>query len=104
VSLIILQSEPDIELVHTLDVEVTDGRATLAALMDVTGTPQDRARRLAQTLDTMLDDGRFSRLASRELVALRAAVWSAATIAEDLETAQQARQPQKQRPVRWWRR
>ena len=77
-------------------------RSSLAGLMDTTGTPQDRARRLAQTLDAMLDDGRFSRLASRELVALRAVVWAAAAIADDLEDAQQRRQPQ--RPVRWWRR
>ena len=77
-------------------------RSTLAGLMDTTGTPQDRARRMAQTLDAMLDDGRFSRLASRELVALRAVVWAAAAIADDLEDAQQRRQPQ--RPVRWWRR
>lgn len=79
-----------------------DGRSTLAALMDTVGTPQDRARRLAQTLDAMLDEGRFSRLASRELVALRAVVWSAATLADDLEDARQAKQTQ--RPVRWWRR
>ena len=77
-------------------------RSTLAGLMDTTGTPQDRARRLAQALDAMLDEGRFSRLASRELVALRAVVWAAAAIADDLEDAQQRRQPQ--RPVRWWRR
>lgn len=79
-----------------------DTRTALAGLMDTTGTPQDRARRLAQTLDAMLDDGRFSRLASRELVALRAVVWAAAAIADDLDEAKQRRQPQ--RPVRWWRR
>ena len=78
-----------------------DTRGTLAAMMDTTGTPQDRARRLAVELDAMLDDGRFSRLASRELVALRAVVWSAAAIADDLECAEQRRQPV--RAVRWWR-
>jgi hypothetical protein len=79
-----------------------DMRGTVATLMDAAGTPQERARRLAQTLDAMLDDGRFSRLASRELVALRAVVWAAAAIADDLCEAEQRRQPQ--RPVRWWRR
>jgi len=87
-------------MISHLDGEAT--RTALATLMDTTGTPQDRARRLAQTLDAMLDDGRFSRLASRELVALRAVVWAAAGIADDLDEAEQRRQPQ--RPVRWWRR
>lgn len=86
-------------MISHLDGEAT--RTALASLMNTNGTPQDRARRLAQTLDAMLDDGRFSRLASRELVALRAVVWAAAGIADDLEDAQQRRQPQ--RPVRWWR-
>ena len=87
-------------MISQFDSEVA--RSTLAGLMDTTGTPQDRARRMAQTLDAMLDEGRFSRLASRDLVALRAVVWAAAAIADDLEEAQQRRQPQ--RPVRWWRR
>lgn len=78
-----------------------DARTALATLMDTAGTPQERARRLAETLDAMLDDGRFSRLASRELVALRAVVWAAAGIADDLDEAEQRRQPQ--RLVRWWR-
>ncbi len=87
-------------MISHLDGEAT--RTALATLMDATGTPQERARRLAETLDAMLDDGRFSRLASRELVALRAVVWAAAGIADDLDEAEQRRQPQ--RPVRWWRR
>lgn len=88
------------DMISHLDGNAT--RTTLATLMDAAGTPQERARRLAETLDAMLNDGRFSRLASRELVALRAVVWAAATLADDLECAEQRRQ--LQRPVRWWRR
>lgn len=82
--------------------EATTTSSAVVDIMDPAGTPQERARRLAIALNAMLNEGRFSRLASRELVALRAVVWSAASIADDLEDAQQQRQ--RQRPVRWWRR
>lgn len=87
-------------MISHLDGEAT--RTALATLMDATGTPQDRARRVAETLNEMLEAGEFARLTSRQLVALRGVVWAVSEIADDVEMAQQQRQPQ--RPVRWWRR
>jgi hypothetical protein len=79
-----------------------DMRSVVSSIMDCAGTPAERARRMATTMNDLLDDGRFARLASRELVALRAVVWAAAAIADDLDETKQQRQPV--RPVRWWRR
>jgi hypothetical protein len=81
---------------------VSDIRPILHSIMSPDGAPQDRARRVAETLNEMLEAGEFARLTSRQLVALRGVVWAVSEIADDVEMAQQQRQPQ--RSVRWWRR